>query len=117
MNHLLISVIAIFLPGVIGVTLIDLFTKHREVSKFKFLIFSIIFGYLSYLVTQIIVFFSDVFIDVKTQSRHITYLSFWKLLSSESNPEVNVGELFIVSLISIVLAIFFIREIEKKKTD
>lgn len=115
MNHLLISVIAIFLPGVIGVTLIDVFTKHREVSKFKFLIFSIIFGYLSYLVTQVIVLFFNAIIDVLTQSRHITYLSFWQLLSSENNPKVNVGELFIVSVISIVLSIFFIHEIEKKK--
>ena len=54
MNELTIKIVMLLLPGIIVTMLIDKFTEHKEWNNYKYSLFVISYGILSYLILQIL---------------------------------------------------------------
>ena len=53
MNELTIKIVMILFPGIIVTMIIDKFTEHKPWNSYKYSLFIIFYGILSYLVLQV----------------------------------------------------------------
>ena len=107
MSELTIKLIIILIPGAIATLIFGKLILHKEWSSFRFVLYSIMFGIVSYLILQLIINGINVTIRDK-----LPELTIWSNLSDASSiPYKEVG---FASIISIILA-FAASMIENRK--
>jgi len=95
LSELAINIFILFIPGIITFLIIDKLTVHKEYSFHNVIIYSLIFGFFSYIAYDLIVIpLVRRCFDVKIS------LSFFKVLNNK-NAALNFNEIFYVSLVSI----------------
>ncbi|MDT0687151.1 hypothetical protein [Autumnicola psychrophila] len=107
MSELTIKLIIILIPGAIATLIFGKLILHKEWSSFRFVLYSIIFGILSYLFLQLIINGLNLFSCIE-----LSDLTIWKNLNNASLiPYQEVG---FATTISIIVA-FFSSMIENRK--
>lgn len=115
MDHLSVSLVAIMIPGIIMTYIYDIFTQHKAWDSFRFILMSVIFGLIIYIIDQCVVFIWQ-YIDSKiTNETYIKwhFLSIWDVASK---PDIKVvpREVFFGALTSIPLGVLSVY-INKKR--
>ncbi len=98
LSEFTLRILLIFLPGLISFIIIEQLTVHRETKPYRFFIYSLILGFLCYLLYYIIslkVFFNMNFYFVQSLSNNKLPLNFWEIFFS-TLLSIPMG--FIVSL-------------------
>ena len=61
MNQLVVSLVVILMPGIIAAIISDKLTSHSKWDSFKFALYSLVLGVLTYAMLQIFVYLYDLF--------------------------------------------------------
>lgn len=107
MSELTIKLIIILIPGAIATLIFGKLILHKEWSSFRFVLYSILFGIVSYLFLQLIINGINVF-----KTDNLSDLTIWSGLSDASS--IPYKEVVLASLISVLLA-FVATLIENRK--
>ncbi|WP_109853836.1 hypothetical protein [Aggregatibacter actinomycetemcomitans] len=107
MNELTIKIVMLLLPGIIITMLIDKFTEHKEWNNYKYSLFVISYGILSYLILQILSLLNQC---AKIGYENFTlnnaeYLQVWDVNSSINLP---YNEVIASGIVSFFLGLLFI---------
>ena len=113
MNELTIKIVMLLLPGIIVTMLIDKFTEHKEWTNYKYSLFVISYGILSYLILQILSLLNQC---AKVGYENFTvnsveYLHVWEV---NSNLGLPYSEVIAASMVSFFLGLF-ITHIDNKE--
>jgi len=107
MSELTIKLIIILIPGAIATLIFGKLILHKEWSSFRFVLYSILFGILSYLFLQLIINGINL-----CRANKLADLTIWNTLNDASSiPYKEVG---FTSIISIIIA-FIASLIENRK--
>ncbi|WP_233143646.1 hypothetical protein [Aggregatibacter actinomycetemcomitans] len=107
MNELTIKIVMLLLPGIIITMLIDKFTEHKEWNNYKYSLFVISYGILSYLILQILSLLNQC---AKIGYENFTlnnaeYLQVWDVNSSINLP---YNEVIASGIVSFFLGLLFV---------
>lgn len=100
MNSFSVLIIAIFLPGLIATSIIDLLTHHKPWDYFRYGVLSVVLGIISYVGVQSIVSICQIvefifeWLLCEHPAFHFMVLSFWHIGASDKislHPEEVVG--------------------------
>lgn len=107
MSELTIKLIIILIPGAISTLIFGKLILHKEWTSFRFVLYSILFGIISYLLLQFGINLINLFPSIK-----LSDLTIWKNLNNTAFiPYKEVGFASIISVITAFIASF----IENKK--
>ena len=105
MNELTIKIVMLLLPGIIVTMLIDKFTEHKIWNNYKYSLFVISYGILSYLILQILSLLNQCakvgYENFKLNNAE--YLQVWEV---NSNFGLPYSEVIAASMISFFLGLF-----------
>ncbi|MFH0989500.1 MAG: DUF6338 family protein [bacterium] len=97
------KLILLFTPGIICTLTIDMLTIHARWSPFDFLIRSFIYGIITYLFLQLLLFtYFGIYSVYHHEQITIAYLSIWRLIT-EQGQTVNIIEITGSSILSIIV--------------
>ncbi|MDA3779788.1 MAG: hypothetical protein PF487_06170 [Bacteroidales bacterium] len=100
MNRLVISIIIILIPGIIATIISDKLTYHSKWDSFKFSLYSLVLGVLSYSILQIIIYSRDILYLIINRDIKWTHLNIWNCATNE-NIEILPLEVIFAALISL----------------
>ncbi len=98
-NLIILQILLWFIPGIIASQLLNLFLQRVELDKLHFTIESLLFGFFSYAILNII------YIIIGYVSRTNLHLSFLK--GTSESISLNYIEILLATFIGIILALFF----------
>ena len=98
-NLIILQILLWFIPGIIASQLLNLFLQRVELDKLHFTIESLLFGFFSYTILNII------YIIIGYVSRTNLHLSFLK--GTSESISLNYIEILLATFIGIILALFF----------
>lgn len=101
------KMILIFIPGLISFIIVDNLTVHRETKTHHWLIYSFLLGFLAYLCWFVFIKLSGCLLGIV-----IPFDFFDNLTSPQVKP--NMGQISIVTIISVPLGLFVSRMINRK---
>lgn len=107
MSELTIKLIIILIPGALATLIFGKLILHKEWSSFRFVLYSILFGIVSYLTLQLIIDGFNIF-----KKNKFPELTIWSNLSDASS--IPYKEVISASIFSIILA-FLATLIENRK--
>lgn len=107
MSELTIKLIIILIPGAIATLIFGKLILHKEWNSFRFVLYSILFGIVSYLLLQLLINGLNLFLSNK-----FSELTIWNNLNKASS--IPYEEVAPASIISILIA-FIASLIENKK--
>ena len=107
MSELTIKLIIILIPGAIATLIFGKLILHKEWSSFRFVLYSILFGIVSYLTLQLIINGINL-----CKCNDLPELTIWSNLNDASS--IPYKEVILASIISIILA-FIATMIENRK--
>lgn len=101
-----------FLPGILGATIIDILTSHRKRQPFHFILHAYLIGVSSYGLLMLIVYIRNkiVLLQHSNSSWKVTFL---KALLNDKK-QINVNEVFYASFLGLILAFILVLFINKK---
>lgn len=108
--------ILLFIPGIIAFIIVDCLTIHKERKLYEILIYSLLFGFLSYLMYGIVIYFFGLIKALAVLLSQLNYkleFSFLKSLTDNSIA-LDLKEIFIVTFLSIPVAFVFVYLINYK---
>ncbi|HEX5057325.1 MAG TPA: hypothetical protein VFX02_12620 [Gammaproteobacteria bacterium] len=102
MNQFLATLVIILLPGIIAAVICDEITVHRKWTSFRFSLYALVLGILSYIVLQLIY---PIVGAVNVCFEYIRWkdLKVWKTPFSV-NPEIPVNEVIFATILSLPVA-------------
>ncbi|HCU0179996.1 TPA: hypothetical protein OUE19_002560 [Enterobacter hormaechei] len=107
MNALTISLVAIMIPGVIMALIYDTYTQHKPWDSFRYILMSVVFGILTYIVMQIgITIYQLIKGFQDTKSIEWQLLSVWSVANGQEKIAIKPLEILIGGIISIPLGLF-----------
>lgn len=107
MNELSIKIIMILFPGIITTMLLDKITEHKPWDNFKYSIFIIFYGVMSYSILQFY-YMADLFYEVgKTgfDMKNVKILNVWDFNNQEIK-EIPYQEIIKAGFVSFLLGLF-----------
>jgi len=118
MNFLYVTLVAIFFPGILATLIVDIFTHHKDWDNFRYGYLSLVFGFSSYLILQILSFIPQVVYYVYCYGMSIKFtgfniLSFWNIASSDK-IHIEKWEVIAGSFISVFLGLMVSLAKERK---
>lgn len=110
MNQLIVIMMVILLPGILSTVICDKITRHSKWSYFKFSVYSILLGWLSYIALQVIFIIvpDAISSDPFTVSWNSELLNVWHVLFdiNNTNGDGLYKEVFYASIVSVFVAFF-----------
>lgn len=110
MNELTIVLVAILFPGVLLTVIYDNYTEHKPWDSFKYVLYSIISGVITYSILQGLVFTSQLIYNIegfKNTDWHI--LSVWGILEPGNKEKISAFEVIAAGIIAIPLGLISVR--------
>ena len=105
MNQLVVTLIFILLPGIVAAVIMDKLVFHPKWDSFKFILYSLLLGVLSYMALQVIYWGHDYWISCEGKPIIWSSLNFWDTVIADK-PSINKKEIFLVTALSIPVAFF-----------
>lgn len=110
MNELTILLVMILFPGVLLTIIYDNYTEHGKWDSFKYILYSIVSGILTYCVLQLVIIIIQFLYDIKGfEHTDLYYLTVWDLIKGNKNVIVNPVEILIAGGMSIFLGLFAVK--------
>lgn len=107
MTELTVKLIIILVPGALATLIFGKLILHKEWNNFRFTLYSILFGIVSYLLLQILINLLNLI-----PSLNLTNLQLWERLNDVTS--IPYKEVLFASLVAIVIS-FFTAKIENSK--
>ncbi|MGY4028443.1 hypothetical protein ACW5WQ_21275 [Aeromonas rivuli] len=110
MNELTIMLVAILFPGVLLTVIYDNYTEHKPWDAFRYMLYSIISGIITYSFLQGLIFSGQFLYNVegfRNTDWHI--LSVWGILQPENKEKINAIEVVVAGLIAVALGLLSVR--------
>ena len=99
MNQLVVSIIIILFPGIIAAVISDKITVHAKWNSFKFALYSIVLGILSYTSVQLLFYVFDLVGWCSTRTINWSHLDVWNGVVNE-NPTISPWEVVMATSFS-----------------
>lgn len=110
MNELTIMLVAILFPGVLLTVIYDNYTEHRPWDAFRYMLYSIISGIITYSVLQGFIFLAQFIYNIEEfKQTNWHTLSVWGILQPENKEKINAIEVVAAGLIAIILGLASVR--------
>jgi hypothetical protein len=103
MNQLVVSVVVILIPGIIATIISDKLTTHSKWDSFKFSLYALTLGVLSYVVLQVLVYAWNLVSSISFGSVSWTNLKIWGSVLSGGN-DISPWEICLAAVLSIPVA-------------
>ncbi len=104
-----LRILLIFIPGIISLIVIQAFTVHKEIKPYKFIIYSLLLGFISYFFYYIINLIINTFDNEKLTFSF--FKTFFKTLFNKNEEinikEINVKEIISVSFLSVIMGCIY----------
>ncbi|SRR6266571_7119671 len=113
MNQLVVTIIIILLPGITATVVCDQLIVHSKWDSFKFGLYSLVLGVLTYALLQLFFYVGDIFRDSTIVGASWSQLKIWRSVASEK-PEIPGTEVVLAVVLSAPVA-FFISWLVKYK--
>ena len=111
-SSLAVRLLFLFLPGILGATIVDILTSHRKRQPFHFILHSYLIGVASYGLLMLIVFISNKI--ALWQHSHLDWkVTFLKALLNDKK-QIHVNEVFYASFLGVIIAFIVVLFINKK---
>ena len=105
MNQLVVSVVIIMIPGIIATIISDKLTTHSKWDSFKFSLYALTLGVLSYVVLQVLVYASNLVSSINIGIVSWKNLKIWGSVLSGGN-DISPWEICLASVLSMPVAFF-----------
>ncbi|POE02673.1 hypothetical protein [Pectobacterium odoriferum] len=106
MNALTVSLVTIMIPGVIMALIFSTYTQHKPWDSFRYILMSVVFGILTYLVMQVIVTVFQVVIGIQdTKAISWKLLSIWSVANGQEKITINPLEVLLGGILAIPLGL------------
>lgn len=99
-SSLTVKIIVLLLPGIVAALLVEKITVHKAWGQFRFLLYSIVLGAISYAILSVVV---DIY-NLSVSTRYHVTLTFWQSLFSTTQA-VNPLEVIFSVVTSILIAV------------
>jgi len=102
MNQLAVAIVAIFFPGILATIIADKLAVHSKWDSFKFSLYSLVLGILSYIFFQLILISYNLIMHIFSYSKDIKLyiLSVWNI-AFQQKPIIKLWEIGGATLFSI----------------
>lgn len=105
MNQLVVSLIVILLPGIIATIISDKVAAHSKWDSFKFSLYSLMLGVISYVLLQAIVYSWNFLSSLHLDKVSWTHLKIWNIAVSTTN-DLSAWEIGCASVLAVPVAFF-----------
>jgi len=105
MNQFVVSLIVIFVPGIIAAVISDKITVHSKWNSFKFSLYALVLGLISYTFLQIIFYAIDIIKSFSFNVSSWSHLAVWNRAVSDAFM-IPHKEVVLATLLSIPVAFF-----------
>ena len=105
MNQLVVTITIILLPGIIAVVICDKLTVHSKWDAFKFALYSLVLGILTYAALQCSAYVVDLVKGIGSESCSWHHLKIWSSAICEK-PVVPAWEVVFATFYSVPIAFF-----------
>ncbi len=115
MNELTILLVMILFPGVLLTVIYDNYAEHKPWDSFKYILYSIVSGIITYSVLQSLIFLGQFLYNIeefKDTSWHI--MSVWGVIKGGKNPVVNPVEILLAGSLSLILGLISVKVTQRK---
>ena len=103
MNQLVVAIVIILFPGIIAAVVSDKITVHAKWNTFKFTLYSVVLGILSYTSVQLLFYGYDLLKWCGTKSIEWSHMEVWNSVIS-NNPTISPWEIVIATSFAIPVA-------------
>lgn len=104
MNQLGVVLVVVLFPGILATVLADKLTVHSKWRSFKYILYSLVLGVLSYALLQLIVYARDIWTYACTSDLKWTQLGIWKVAYSGTTG-IPAWEVVSAVLVALPLAL------------
>lgn len=116
MNALTVSLFCLMIPGVFMALIYDKYTQHQKWDSFRYILMSIVFGIITYLSMQILIFSGQFLWNIRdTKSINWWVLSIWNVANQKDNIAIQPLETFIGGALAVPLGLLAVF-LNKKRT-
>jgi len=112
-SELTIRLIVLLLPGMIASLIIEKLTVHSKWEPFKFVIYSVILGMLSYSLYQCSLYIIETYNYFLKRGYNPTIISFWSSLFNSQEP-ISVSEVFVACIHSVFVGLIMSKIVHYK---
>nr|WP_283092744.1 hypothetical protein [Providencia rettgeri] len=109
MNALTVSIVTIMIPGVIVALIYDTYTQHKPWDTFRYILMSVVFGILTYLVMQTGITLYQLFDGIQdTKSIKWKLLSVWTIANGQEKIVISPFEILMGGMLSVPLGLVIV---------
>jgi len=95
------------IPGVLMALIYDAHTQHKQWDNFKYILMSLVFGVITYLTMQLIIFIFQLIAGISdTKNINWMILSIWSITDQKENITTNPLEILFGSFTAVFLGLF-----------
>ncbi|MCG7908881.1 MAG: DUF6338 family protein [Candidatus Thiodiazotropha taylori] len=105
MDQLVVTLIVVLLPGILSSVVCDKIVVHSKWTPFKFSVYSLLLGVLSYVALQAIYYLLDMVSACSFSPEAWTHLKTWEATESD-NPHIPALELAYALVLSVPVSMF-----------
>lgn len=98
MSEFTFRLILLFIPGIIACIIVETLTVHKEIKIFRFILYSLILGFLCYLLWYVIGAITSKVLGLNIANR----VYFFNALVNKNNP-IKINEIIFVTFLSLPL--------------
>ncbi|AEY02978.1 hypothetical protein GU3_16364 (plasmid) [Oceanimonas sp. GK1] len=110
MNELTITLVAILFPGVLLTVIHDNYTEHRPWDPFRYTLYSIVSGIITYSTLQGVIFLAQLLYNIEGFRETEWYtLSVWGILESGNKEKIKALEVVSAGLIGVILGLISVK--------
>lgn len=110
MNELTVTLVAILFPGVLLTIIYDNYTEHRPWDAFRYTLYSIVSGIITYATLQGFIFLFQFAIDLKGfMDTDWKVLSVWSVLEPKATDIINPIEIISAGFVSILIGLVAVK--------
>jgi hypothetical protein len=110
MNELTILLVVILFPGVLLTVVYDNYAEHKPWDSFKYILYSIVSGFITYAVLQIVIFSFQFLYNIKGHENTVWYvLSVWDFVKKSPTFEIHLLEILSAGFMGIVLGLISVK--------
>lgn len=110
MNELTITLVAILFPGVLLTVIHDNYTEHRPWDAFRYTLYSIVSGIITYSILQGLIFIAQFTYNIEGFKETDWYtLSVWGILESENKEKIKAIEVVSAGIIGVLLGLISVK--------
>jgi len=114
-NELTILLVVILFPGVLLTVIYDNYAEHKPWDSFKYILYSIVSGLITYSTLQLAIFLGQFLYDIKGYSETEWFvLSVWDAIKNSKTAQITPWEILAACFTGITLGLISVKATQSK---